>query len=430
MTWLLDQLAKEWAVIKQAPLSFAIISALAFLLAFVLNRLLFKERLSQKDELLEGHKEKQSLKDGKIQEHEQTINRLREERSTLETTQNETLNTVKSALGEEKYSLERQLSEADQKAKTEESSKEEWQIAAGQHEALAHELRDQLAELEWLARISTQDLQNVGAGTKITRCEVEIDLECQKPWILFTFTIFNGSVFAIAVDRTLKGWVKFANGRDKPRKLESDSKFLDRPAPSCERHKTAEFTLRQELSADDAAFIAAKTSRNGYFLFDELWIAVKGDGKSAHNIPVARLPTSPDDVMPRFKQASHVDESVWEDRRQERLSKIMALHTARGMYELAHRQLRREAMSKDAGDWQISRGLKDAWAIDILEALRRGYHGYAQAIYDTICGDSMLPESIHEQEEWVRNCLESLDTLITTETNNLDSFNLPNRPSK
>lgn len=417
-------------MIKQAPLSFVIISALALLLAFILNRFLFKERLGQQDELIAGHKEKQSLKDGTIKEHEETIKRIREERSAFETTQSGKFSSTKAAWDEEKHSLARQLGEAAQKAITEESGKEEWKSVASQHEAKARELRDQLTEIEWLAKLSKEDLQNVSAGIKITRCEVDIDLECRKPWIQFRFTIFNGSVFPIAVDRTLKGWVKFANGRDKPRELKSELKFLDRPAPSCERHKTAEFTLHQELSDDDAVFIAAKTSREGWFLFDALVIAIKGDDESSHNIPVAPLPTSPDDVMPRLKRAAHVDESVWEKRRQERLSKIMALHTARGMYELAHHQLRREAMSKDAGDWEVSRGLKDAWARDILEALRRGYQGQAQAIYDNICGDSLLPESLHEQEEWSRTCLANLDTLITKETNDLDTFNLPNKPSK
>ncbi|MDX6528957.1 MAG: hypothetical protein QOH41_1247 [Blastocatellia bacterium] len=61
MTWLIDQLAKEWAVIKQAPLSFVIISTLAVVLAFTLVKYIFQERLRHKDDLINSLERKLAL---------------------------------------------------------------------------------------------------------------------------------------------------------------------------------------------------------------------------------------------------------------------------------------------------------------------------------------------------------------------------------
>src|SRR5882672_7293992 len=52
MSWLIDQLAKEWAVIKQAPLSFVIILILSLTLAFLFMKYLFGESLRNKNELI------------------------------------------------------------------------------------------------------------------------------------------------------------------------------------------------------------------------------------------------------------------------------------------------------------------------------------------------------------------------------------------
>jgi hypothetical protein len=52
MTWILDYLLKEWAVIKQAPYSFFAIIILCFVLAFLLARWFYRETLSNKNELI------------------------------------------------------------------------------------------------------------------------------------------------------------------------------------------------------------------------------------------------------------------------------------------------------------------------------------------------------------------------------------------
>jgi uncharacterized membrane protein len=43
MNWLIDQLAKEWAVIKEAPISFFLVCALSVLLAFFIVRWIIRK---------------------------------------------------------------------------------------------------------------------------------------------------------------------------------------------------------------------------------------------------------------------------------------------------------------------------------------------------------------------------------------------------
>src|SRR5205823_57712 len=116
-------------------------------------------------------------------------------------TEDEQLATAQADWDEEKYQLERQLREMAQESRTEKTQKEEWKQTAEQHEAKTRELQDRLQELEPLAKLSDEDRRNIGAGVKITGCEVDIDmdLESMRGWIEFRFKIFNGSLFPITV---------------------------------------------------------------------------------------------------------------------------------------------------------------------------------------------------------------------------------------
>jgi hypothetical protein len=62
MPWPLEQLLKEWDVIKQAPLSFIIIFLLCMALAYFFMRYMYGETLSRKDELIAVYKERLGLK--------------------------------------------------------------------------------------------------------------------------------------------------------------------------------------------------------------------------------------------------------------------------------------------------------------------------------------------------------------------------------
>lgn len=62
MNWLIEQLLKEWAVIKQAPLSFLIMLVLCLLLAYLLLKYIYGERLEHKDDIIESLNAKLGLK--------------------------------------------------------------------------------------------------------------------------------------------------------------------------------------------------------------------------------------------------------------------------------------------------------------------------------------------------------------------------------
>ena len=61
MNWLIDQLAKEWAVIKQTPIAFIFVCVLSLLIAFFFVRWMYKERLDARDDLIGYYREKLGL---------------------------------------------------------------------------------------------------------------------------------------------------------------------------------------------------------------------------------------------------------------------------------------------------------------------------------------------------------------------------------
>jgi hypothetical protein len=60
-TWILDQIAKEWEVIKQIPISFTFICVLSFVLTYLLNKWLYREQFKQRDDLITAYREKLAL---------------------------------------------------------------------------------------------------------------------------------------------------------------------------------------------------------------------------------------------------------------------------------------------------------------------------------------------------------------------------------
>ncbi len=60
-TWLIDRLREEGAIIKAAPLSFALVVILSLLIAFFAARWIYSERLNSAKELLGFYKDKSSI---------------------------------------------------------------------------------------------------------------------------------------------------------------------------------------------------------------------------------------------------------------------------------------------------------------------------------------------------------------------------------
>ncbi len=61
LSWLFDQLAKEWGVIKQAPLSFALACLITSVILYFLFRWRYRERLDAQNEIIGLYREKLGL---------------------------------------------------------------------------------------------------------------------------------------------------------------------------------------------------------------------------------------------------------------------------------------------------------------------------------------------------------------------------------
>ena len=61
MDWLIEQLGKEWAVIRQVPVSAVITVVVCFLLAFLVNRWIYGERIDRATVLMNYYKKERSL---------------------------------------------------------------------------------------------------------------------------------------------------------------------------------------------------------------------------------------------------------------------------------------------------------------------------------------------------------------------------------
>lgn len=170
----------------------------------------------------------------------------------------------------------------------------------------------------WLQDLAERDRQNIGAGVKITGCEVDIDIshELNRGWVEFRFKIFDGSVFPIAVG-DMSGVVSFSNGREF-RKLDGKLEMLPNlSAENCQRHQVGHFTIRQELSKEDVAFISSANS--GCFMFGDLVINVRARGEAFEDLPATPIATTPDDVQPTLRGAFRHDASALKAKRQAEL---------------------------------------------------------------------------------------------------------------
>jgi hypothetical protein len=168
----------------------------------------------------------------------------------------------------------------------------------------------------WLQDLAKTDHQNIGAAVKITACEVEIDLylEIGRGWVEFRFQVFNGSLFPISLD-DMSGFVSFSNGLEF-RKLDGELQILPKlRAENCRRHQIAHFTLRQDLSIEDVAFISEASWSGSCFMFDQLVITVRGYGEALQDLPASRIATEADDVQPTLRAAFRHDAAALEAKR-------------------------------------------------------------------------------------------------------------------
>lgn len=270
---------------------------------------------------------------------------------------------------------------------------------------------------KWLTYLAKHDREVLGTGVAVAGCEVSLDLECSKAWAEFRITVFDGSLYPIAVgDAT--GFISFANGSDETRKLTGALEMISKQmsAENCQRHNRGHFTLRQQLSPDDARFIDAEASRDGYFLFDNLKLTVRAHGVGLDDIPVGQIPTSPHHVLARLRGAVRADATALEAKRKAHNAKVHVLAVALGLSVQVYMRLNRTEMESDNTTADTIKN----WRSDVMEVLRRGYsNDEAQSLFESLCDKFPLDESnIGNQRRWVGDFVERLRKRIDQDHQN------------
>ena len=268
-------------------------------------------------------------------------------------------------------------------------------------------LRRAYSKTIWLQETAERDRKGVAAGVTVTKCEVELDLECTFPYAEFTIIIFNGSLFPISI-RQCNGFLSFSNGcATEPQQL--SGKLEMRPqlsAENCQRHASGVFALRQQLNSDNVAFIRAGT-QEGYFLFDKLNVKINGYHE-VQNVVASRL--SMDDVRPRLKGAYRPDASAIESKRQDHLSRIYLLGIVRGIAIQLYGPL-------GVGEDPLSKGAIERWEGNALKHLTKAYgEDTAKRVYKELTNDAVIPPGFApSQRQWFEEFFKRIDKLINEE---------------
>jgi hypothetical protein len=191
-------------------------------------------------------------------------------------------------------------------------------------------LQQQIRDHEWLVAEAARDRDDVGQGVAITECEVSLDLACSKPFAEFIFYFFNGSLYPVAVEMELDGYVRFSDGatvidlQDRPERIEKKSFYNTREEH--DRYVRGEFIIVQKLSGADVDFMSSKRSREGgFFIFDNLTVSVRRE--NATDGSRLRL----NDVRPRLRNTFRLDSSALAAKRELELVKIHKLEVIRGL---------------------------------------------------------------------------------------------------
>lgn len=125
---------------------------------------------------------------------------------------------------------------------------------------------------KWLHDIAESDKKNLQNAVLVEDCEINYQLSDQVPTIEFTFYIFNGSVYTIIIDSSIKGEVGW---RKKP--LSGETKMLGTPPKNIPQKSREKFTVCQWVNREEADSISkANWPATDYFYFSNLKIGIRG----------------------------------------------------------------------------------------------------------------------------------------------------------
>lgn len=114
------------------------------------------------------------------------------------------------------------------------------------------------------------DQNHINEAVSVESCLPRCSLQPPSPYIDFTFTVFNGSVYRVSVSNPVEGNILF---RDHP--LSGRVQIERNAVNNLERHAKATFCIRQWLSIEEAEMIS-ETACNVPFLFLALQVPLTG----------------------------------------------------------------------------------------------------------------------------------------------------------
>lgn len=316
--------------------------------------------------------------------------------------------------------LKGRIKELDADIKVVRREREQFRIEAArqQKEATTQSIRadsnhSRLEEYKWLHEIAEGERRQIEKHVVVETCAMNpLYLWEDLPYVVFDFTVYNGSVYSISVQDLVDGFIRF-----KGQHLDAKARMLDNQVKNCPRGGRNTFRIRQRVLKDEAALISDTLKSSGnLFDFSELIVTVSG-GDAFPNLEPARLD------LTRGMQNADLDNKIIELENanaelrreitswQESANYIDELNVALGACYHAYNQSERGgALSQDLFEtlkMRISRAL----------ALRPNEPKDMGQFYDEL--PEILPDSINKQKEWIDSQCSRLRALIREQHQNV-----------
>jgi hypothetical protein len=124
---------------------------------------------------------------------------------------------------------------------------------------------------QWTHNIAEAERSSIQNAVLIKGCKIHYELADQLPYTDFTFTVFNGSVYAISTNTAVDGYISF-----RKRRLMGNIQ-TERSLKNLSHASEGTFVIRLQLSREEAEVISnANDPDNDVFYFHQLRVKVNG----------------------------------------------------------------------------------------------------------------------------------------------------------
>lgn len=129
---------------------------------------------------------------------------------------------------------------------------------------------------KWLHDIAEKDSQDINSAVQLVHHVLSPDLRSATPHLKFHFTIFNGSVYPISVDRKIEGYISYGEVTSQ-RRLSKEITVSTMWIPkNCPHAQMASLEFTQWLTDEEVKYIKESNSYNCYLSLENLIINITG----------------------------------------------------------------------------------------------------------------------------------------------------------